>query len=85
MMSYLLVFLLRVVTVRRLLPMRFRMPRLVLFTLLLSLEAWLMLQELALWPLWCGIITLFICLTGAKTLLSAVSQMLKRRRRKATS
>ncbi|WP_395151301.1 lipopolysaccharide biosynthesis protein [uncultured Allofournierella sp.] len=81
MVSYLLVFVLRIVTTRKLLPMRFKFGWMSFNLLLIGLECVLMQMEVPGWPVWCTMITAVVCLAGLKDLLTTARQMLRRRRR----
>ena len=78
-LSYLLVFLLRAINTRGLLQVNFSVGRLAFNTGLLLLEAWLMITEAALWPLWCVLITGFVCLFNFRGVWDMARKVLRLR------
>ena len=75
--SYLLVFLLRVLTTRKLLRVDFSAVRIVVNTGLLLGEAGLLLYDVPHWPLWCTLVTGIVCLFNLQGVWDMAKRLLK--------
>lgn len=75
-LSYILVFIVRAIDTRRLIRISFRPLRVVLNTALLVAEAVLMLWEVPLWGLWCGLIVAVLLVLNGSAILRTVRQLL---------
>ncbi|MCI6639517.1 MAG: oligosaccharide flippase family protein [Pygmaiobacter massiliensis] len=78
--SYLLVFLLRAVNTHQYIPIRLHLGRMTVSVGLLGLEAWLMMQEVKYWVVWCALVGGIVVLLNAVPLLQSVFRIIKRRK-----
>ncbi len=78
--SYLLVFVIRAVNTRRFIRIRYNVLKIALNTLAIFGQGALMLYEVPLWPLWCGIILVFMFILNVSTLYTGMLSLLSRRR-----
>ncbi len=79
--SYFIVFLLRAVTAQRMVKMQWNIPKLIANILILLLQSFIMIQELPLWILWEGLLTLLSMALNLRPVLLQLRQMLQARRR----
>lgn len=80
MISYLLVFLIRALTVGKYVRIRYAPVRLLFSTLLMMLMALIMLAQTALWPLWCGILLALVLAINFAPLFRGLLPLLRRRK-----
>ncbi|MDL2254147.1 polysaccharide biosynthesis C-terminal domain-containing protein [Ruminococcaceae bacterium OttesenSCG-928-I18] len=80
-LSYLLVFLIRVWNTRSLIRIEAKLPKVFLNTLLLFGMTLILLYELPLWPLWCGILLGLVVAVNIGALLRGVRQVLQKRKK----
>ncbi len=84
-LSYLLVFIIRAINTRRFIHIQFNPFRIVLNSVFLLAMSWLLVAEINLWPLWCGIIlAALLVFNGALLYRAARAILLPRLRRKGT-
>lgn len=76
--SHAIVFLMRAVNTRSLLAMDFSPPAMLANTGLLILQATLMINEVPLWPLWCGLCAAAVLALNLKNLWQMARQLLRR-------
>lgn len=81
--SYVVVFILRAYTTRRMIPMRINFFRLGFNCLLILAQAVLMVMEVPHNLLWSAILFTVLCVLNLRTLLTAARDMLQNRRKKA--
>ncbi len=74
-LSFLIVFIIRVINTRDLIQIDVKPIVLALNTLLLLLMSWLLLQNIYLWPLWCGIIMAALVLLNLPSLAGGFKQI----------
>ena len=80
MLSYMVVFLLRVFTTRRFVRIRYSPGRLIFSTLLLLLMSLIMLDQSALWVVWCGLLLAAVVSINFAALYRGILPLLRRRK-----
>lgn len=78
--SYFIVFLLRAVTAQKMVKMKWNIPKLGCNIVILLLQSFIMIQELPLWILWEGLLTLLSVAINLRPILLQLGQMRKMRR-----
>lgn len=81
--SYMLVFVIRAVNTRRFIVISFSPGKMVLNTLLLLAMSFIMICNVQMWPLWCGLLLTVLLALNIGSLVRGVLQILKRRNRGA--
>lgn len=76
--SYILVFIIRGFNTRRMIRIDFKSYKVVINTVLIILESILLLLEVTLWPLWCGIILFLLVVINIASLYKTAMQLLHR-------
>ena len=80
-LSYFLVFVLRAINTRGLMPMNFSVARLAVNCTLIGVETVCMLRQVVWWPVWCTLLTALLCLFNLQGILGMLRQLLRRRKR----
>ena len=82
-LSYMLVFVIRVLNTRHFIRIRIQPAKVVFNTLVLLGMTFCMLYELPLWPVWCGGLLLLLVAANVGSLLRGVKQVLQKRKAKS--
>lgn len=80
MVSYLLVFVVRAVNTRRFLRINFSPIKFFINTLLIALEAFIMIAEPEYWVVWCALLTVAIVTLNMASLVQGIQQILQGRK-----
>lgn len=75
--SYLLMFAVRAVHARRLIPIRWSLPKFLLNFGLLGLQCVLMLWEVPWWPVWTGLCFLAVCAANQRQVFQALRKIIE--------
>ncbi len=78
--SYLLVFILRIISTRKLIPMNFSLNIVVINTLLLTVQAFITLYEITFWPVFSFLICVALFAFNIKSLWSTFKNIIKRKK-----